>query len=206
MSIYGNHILPRILHLCASTKLINEQRANALKETGGVVLEIGFGSGLNLPFYSKRVKRLMAVEPSLTARKLAVKAISEAPFPVEFAGLDGQSLALPDASVDQVVSTLTLCTIPDPEKALKEIARVLKPGGMFIFMEHGHAPDASVAKWQDRLNGIQQTIMGGCNLNREIDKLIRSAPLKLEKLNNFYFEGMPRPMAYTYQGHARKKS
>jgi len=203
MGFYTEHIVPRVTHVLMATRHLAEVRAKALALAHGTVLEVGFGSGLNLPHYRPGVTRLLAVEPSKVARRLAQPALAAVTFPVEFVGLDGQALALPDASVDCVVTTWTLCTIPDPQQALAEFARVLKPGGEFVFVEHGRSPDAAVAKWQDRLDGLQQRIAGGCHLNREIDKLIAAAPLAVASLERFYGEG-PRTHAYFYLGVAAK--
>ena len=203
MGLYNDHILPRLTHLAMASKSLGKIRASALADARGVVLEAGLGSGLNLAHYPAGVTRLLAVEPSRVAQAMARKAIARAAFPVEFAGLDGQALDLPDASVDCVVTTWTLCTIPDPARALAEFHRVLRPGGRFLFVEHGLAPDPGVAKWQQRLNGFQQTVAGGCNLNRRIDDLIAASPLRLVTLDQYYFKG-PRTHAYFYQGAAEK--
>jgi len=203
MGFYSTQIVPRVTHALMSARPIAEVRARALARAQGTVLEVGFGSGLNLPHYPSSVVRLLAVEPSKVARTIARTAIASSKFPVEFVGLDGQSIGLPDASVDCVVTTWTLCTIPNAQRALTEFARVLKPGGKFIFAEHGRAPDATVAKWQDRLDGWQQRLAGGCHLNRAIDALIAAAPLAIETLDKFYAEG-PRTHAYLYVGVAAR--
>ena len=203
MGFYADQILPRITHAMMSADALTEVRKRALADAQGTVLEVGFGSGLNLPHYAAAVERLLAVEPSEVSRKIARPAIAASRFPVEFVGLDGQSIGLRDASVDCVVTTWTLCTIPSAEQALAEFARVLKPGGRFIFAEHGRAPDAAVVKWQDRLDRLQQRLAGGCHLNRRIDTLIAAAPFAIASLDKFYAKG-PRTHAYFYVGVAAK--
>jgi ubiquinone/menaquinone biosynthesis C-methylase UbiE len=201
MGFYREQIVPRITHLTLNAKPIRKLRAKTLLKAKGTVLDVGFGSGLNLPFYPNTVTKVLAIEPSPVARKMASKAISNAGFPVEFAGLDGQKLSIDSESVDCVVTTWTLCTIPDPDAALAEFARVLKIGGMFLFIEHGACPDKNVARWQDRLNGIQMRLAGGCHLNRPVESLIASSPLTITSIDKFYFKG-PRTHSYFYAGAA----
>ena len=203
MGFYAEQIVPRLTHFALNSEPIRKLRAETLGEAKGTVLEVGFGSGLNLPFYPSSVSRVLAVEPSALACKMAEKAISAARFPVEFVGLDGQKLGVDSGSIDSVVATWTLCTIPNPVVALSEFARVLKPGGSFFFIEHGLSPDKNVARWQQRFNGLQMRIAGGCNLNRRIESLITSSPLKITSIEKFYFEG-PRTHSYFYRGSAIK--
>src|SRR5581483_3885978 len=160
MGFYDNHILPHILNLAMGTKDVQGERLRCLEQVSGDVLEVGFGSGHNLPFYPSAVTKVVGIDPSNKSAQLARKRIAAAPFPVEFVGLSAERLPLPDASQSTVVSTFTLCTIPDAVSALKEVRRVLKPGGRLYFVEHGRAEDPKVRQWQDRLNGIQQTICG----------------------------------------------
>jgi len=202
MGFYGEQILPR-----ATDKLLgNREFAKLRRElcTGlrGDVIEIGFGSGLNVPFLPAEVTGLWAVEPSAVAHKLATKRVAASPVPVHVAGLDGAQLDAPDARFDAAVSTMTLCTIPDVVGALRELRRVLKPGAEFHFAEHGHAPDERVARRQDQLNGLQRRIAGGCNLNREIAPLLTEAGFEIEAVRNFYLQG-PKPWSYMYLGRAR---
>ena len=201
---YEDQVLPRLIHFMTDMKEMRKHRERALLPARGVVLEIGMGSGHTLRYYPEAVTKVLAVEPSLTARSLASKAIAKSRIPVEWVGLDGEKIDLPDGSADTAVSCLTLCTIPRAQAALKDIFRVLKPGGGFIFMEHGASPDERILRWQNRLNGIQGKLFGGCNLNRPISELIQEAGFKLDSLENFYVKGPPRPMGYTYLGLARK--
>jgi ubiquinone/menaquinone biosynthesis C-methylase UbiE len=203
MGFYTEQIVPRIAHFSLNVEPIRKVRAEAIAEARGVVLDVGFGSGLNLPYYPSFVKRVLAVEPSVVARKMAEAAIKSATIPVEFIGLDGQHLTIDDESVDCVVTTWTLCTIPDPSLALQEFARVLKPGGNFLFIEHGKSPEESVSKWQNRLDGLQVRLAAGCHLNRPIEELVASSPLKISSMKNFYNKG-PRTHSFFYMGSAIK--
>jgi ubiquinone/menaquinone biosynthesis C-methylase UbiE len=169
----------------------------------GEVLEVGFGSGLNVAHYPPTVTRVRAVEPSMVGRALAADRIAASPIPVEYVGLDGARIPLDDESVDHALSTWTLCTIPDVEGALAEILRVLRPGGTFHFLEHGRSPDANVAKWQDRLDPMQQRLFGGCHLNRPIDDLLRACGLQVSAIENYSMRG-PKPFGYMYEGIAAK--
>ena len=181
------------------------QRRELLSGVGGDVLEIGFGSGLNLPFYTPAVKRLTAVEPSAGMSRKARRRIEASTIPVTTIGADAsRPLPLGDASFDSVVSTWTLCTIPDVAAALREVYRVLRPGGSFYFVEHGLSPDPAVARWQRRLNPINRRIGGGCNLDRDIESLLRGSPLAVARLETFYLPHVPRLGGYTYRGVARK--
>jgi ubiquinone/menaquinone biosynthesis C-methylase UbiE len=203
MGFYDDQIVPRMLHFSMNMKPFAEVRQKALAPAAGTVLEIGFGSGLNVPWYPATVAGLKAVEPSTVARKLGAKAMAASPFPIEMIGLDGQQLAVETGTIDTVVSTWTLCTIPDAGAALREVARVLKPGGRFLFVEHGLSPDPGVAKWQGRLDRLQGWLFGGCHLNRDMKALIGGSTLRLESLENMYLPG-PRTHGYLHQGVARK--
>jgi len=177
-------------------------RREMLHSAQGEVLEIGLGTGLNLPYYPAGVSRLRAVDPApllpdrVTARSAAL------PFPVEITHLSAERLPYDDGIFDCVVSTWTLCTIPDPLQALREVRRVLKPSGRFLFLEHGRSDDAKTAVWQDRLNPLQNVIGCGCNLNRPIDRLIRQAGLHIVQLDRFVMEGVPRIGGELYRGIA----
>lgn len=198
----AEHLLPRCIDFALSRRHIQPARERIVRGLRGEVLEIGFGSGLNLPFYPREVTRIHAVDPSAVARKLARGRLAACPIPVEWSGLDGQRLALPDASVDAVVSTFTLCTVPDVELALREARRVLKPGGALHFLEHGRSPEPKLARWQDRLTPLQRRLAGGCHLNRAIADHVRSAGFCLDALENYHLPG-PRIATYLYEGRAR---
>ena len=208
MGIWTDHVTPRIAELTLRSKPIGALRAQALSGLEGEVVEIGFGSGLNLRHYPASVSKVHAIEPSEVARRMAGPRAAASPIPVDFTGLDGQALPLDDESVDAAVSTFTLCTIPDVAAALGELARVLRPGGRFHFLEHGRSDDPKVIAWQDRLNGVQGRIAGGCHLNRPIDALIRSAGFEIEQLEQRYMPGpaLSKPFGYLYLGVARPAS
>jgi ubiquinone/menaquinone biosynthesis C-methylase UbiE len=203
MGFYGEQIVPRLTHFTLRVGPIAKLRAEHLSQAYGTVLDVGFGSGLNLPHYTDAVTKVLAIEPSEVARRMAQPLVASAKFPVEFAGLDGQRLAVDSESMDCIVTTWTLCTIPEPKMALTEFARVLKPGGKFLFVEHGLAPDENVARWQNRLDRVQMVLAGGCHLNRHIEKLISDSPLQIRSLKKSYFTG-PRTHAYFYTGVATK--
>ena len=204
MGFYEEQILPRGIDWGMSGERFSKLRQQYLAGVSGSVLEVGFGSGLNLPHYPDAVTHLYALDPSQLGRRLAEKRIQRAPFPIEFVELEGNRFALPDHSVDAVVSTWTLCTIPDPVFALKEIRRVLKPGGRYTFLEHGLSPDRRVARLQNLWNPIQKKFAGGCHVNREIDGLIFDAGFKIMDREHFYMEG-PKVLTYMYSGIAVPK-
>jgi ubiquinone/menaquinone biosynthesis C-methylase UbiE len=182
---------------------VEEVRARVVAGLDGEVLEIGFGSGLNIPFYPARVKRVRAVDPAAVGRRLAAKRVAACAVPIEYIGLDAETLPVGDGSVDHVLCTWTLCTIPDPMVALAEIIRVLRPGGAFHFAEHGRSPDTKVARMQDRLTPLQRLAVGGCHLNRPIDRLVAASGLEVTRLENYYMKG-PRAIGYTFEGMAVK--
>jgi ubiquinone/menaquinone biosynthesis C-methylase UbiE len=201
---YRRHALPRIVDVaCRSGPNVDTLRSRVCEGLRGGVVEIGFGSGLNIEYYPDAVTHVLAVEPSDVAWQLAGKRIASGPVPVERAGLDGQRLALPDDSIDSALSTWTLCTIPDPLAALREVARVLKPGGELHFVEHGLAPDAEVVRWQRRLNPLQRRMCGGCHLTRRIDQLVANAGFVIDDIDAFYAPKEPRTYGYTWIGMAR---
>ncbi|MCK9894188.1 class I SAM-dependent methyltransferase [Frankia sp. AgB32] len=202
MGFYDDQVLPRIVDL-ALGRPMEEVRARVAAGLSGEVLEIGFGSGRNLPHLPAGVTRLLAVEPAAGGRKLAAPRIAAAPCTVEFVGLDGQELSLADASVDHVLTTWTLCTIPDTGRALREIHRVLRPGGTLHFTEHGRSPRPTVARWQDRLTPAWSRLAGGCQLNRQIDDLIEKSGLTLESARTYPMNGTAQ-IGFAYEGIASK--
>lgn len=203
MGFYDDQVLPRIINVVLSNAEFREIRRRTASGLSGEVLEVGFGSGLNVPFYPEGVKRVRAVDPATVGRKLAAKRLAASSVPVEFVGLDGERLPVASDTVDHVLITWTMCTIPAVEDALREIHRVLRPGGQMHFAEHGRSPDAKVSRWQDRLNPVQQAWAGGCNLNRPIDQLVTGAGFEMVDLENFYVKG-PKAMGYMYEGTAAK--
>ena len=202
MGIYEKHILPRMIDLACGVAELGPMREKVVSQLSGTVLEIGFGSGLNLPFLPAAVERVLAVDPSQTARKLGRKRIDATHCPIEFIGLDATRIAAETSSADCALSTFTLCTIDDVGSALREVKRILKPGGRLLFVEHGRAPDAGTLRWQNRLNPLQRTLCGGCNLNRDIAALLRAAGFELGALEVGYAAELPRTHGYLYSGLA----
>jgi ubiquinone/menaquinone biosynthesis C-methylase UbiE len=192
MGFYGDRVVPRIINATCATKELNAVRERACAGLKGHIVEIGFGSGLNIPFYPADVTGVAAVDPLEAAWKLADKRVRETEIPVRWSGLDGQSLPFPDASFDAALSTWTLCTIPDPAAALLEVRRVLKPGGALHFVEHGLAPDESVRRWQRRIEPVQKRLFAGCHLTRRIVDLITAAGFTTTQLDTFYAKGAPK--------------
>ncbi len=201
MGFWENQVVPRAINVLLGSSGFGEMRARSAAGLSGEVLEVGFGSGLNLPHYPPEVTKVLAVDPSGVARGLAADRVAAAPFPVEFVGLDGEHLPLPDDSVDGIFITWTLCTIPDPVLALSEMARVLRPDGAMHFLEHGRSPDPAVARRQERLTPIQRRVAGGCHLDRHIDRLISASGFRIESLATFSIVG-PKTMSYMYAGQA----
>ncbi|MFI5781513.1 class I SAM-dependent methyltransferase [Nocardia sp. NPDC051570] len=195
MGFYSDQVLPRIVDRSCGLELNKDKRRRVCAGLSGRVVEIGFGSGLNVPFYPTTVASVSAVEPADLGWRLAAKRLAHAPVPVERAGLDGQALPFADNSFDSALSTWTMCTVPGIETALRELRRVLVPGGALHFVEHGLAPDTEVRVWQHRLNPIQKTLFGGCHLDRDIRGLLEGAGFEIREWDRFYAESMPRFLA-----------
>jgi ubiquinone/menaquinone biosynthesis C-methylase UbiE len=195
MAIYGDQVLPRMINVLCGLKMNDPLRERVCNGLEGDVVEIGFGSGLNIPFYPSSVSRVSAVEPADIGWKLAHKRLAATQVPVERSGLDGQSLPFPDDSFDSALSTWTMCTIPDIDVALAELRRVLKPGGSLHFIEHGLAPDEPVQRWQHRLEPVQKRVFGGCHLTRPIVPMLKNAGFTIRDLDEFYEDGAPKFLA-----------
>lgn len=194
MSLYRRAVLPRVINCACGAKSAYPNRRRVCAGLVGEVIEIGFGTGHNVPFYPAAVTRVAAVEPADLAWKLATKRLADSAVPVDRSGLDGQALPFPDDSFDSALSTWTMCTIPDLDAALLEIRRVLKPGGKLHFLEHGYAPDESVLRWQRRLEPTNKRLFGGCHLTRRIGDTVTAAGFDLVEIEQFYEEGTPKPM------------
>jgi len=203
MRFYARHILPWGIDFACGMKMITAQRRRVVPEAEGVVLELGIGSGLNLPHYDPaKITKLIGIDPDEAIWKRAAKRREAAAFPVERIGLSGEDIPLEDKSVDNVVVTFSLCTIPDPVAALREARRVLRPGGQLLFLEHGEAPDASVRKWQRRIDPVWKRLAGGCHSGRPIPTIVAEAGWTIDRLEQGYIKG-PKPLAFLYGGSAR---
>jgi SAM-dependent methyltransferase len=203
MGLYTDQVLPRVIDLALRGSEFARVRGRVLGGLAGEVLEIGFGSGLNLPYYPPAVSRIKAVDPAAVGRKLAAKRVSVCPIPIEFIGEDAQLIPAGDASADNALSTWTLCSVPDPNRALAEILRVLRPGGSLHFVEHGLAPDPKVARLQHLLTPLQRRAAGGCHLDRPIAQLVAGAGFELTWIDTYYMRGA-RTLGYTFEGVATK--
>jgi len=204
MGFYSEVLFPWGMNLMMSGEEFQKQRRAVLQAVDGKILEIGFGSGLNLPHYPESVKQLVSIDPNPGMGRYTAKQIAASNIAVERQVLSGESLPMLDDSFDTVVSTWTLCSIQDIESALLEVKRILKPGGQFIFLEHGLSPDKNVSRWQHRLNGLQRTIGDGCNLNRDMRQLVGDTGFSQLNIENYYFPNTPRFIGYMYRGLAIK--
>ena len=203
MSLYDKYILPSFLNCACGSKPINYQRQKVVPLAGGIILEVGIGSGLNIPFYDRaKVEKLIGLDPSPELNAMAQKMADQHDLEVEFLLSGAENIPLPDDHVDTVLVTYTMCTIPDALSANKEMLRVLKPGGRMIFCEHGLAPDVKVSKWQSRIDPFWGKIAGGCHLNRDIPELIRSSGFQIQTMDEMYLPSTPKFAGYNYWGIA----
>ena len=205
MSFYEDHVLPHLLHLACGVKAVQRQREKVVPLASGRVLEVGMGSGLNLPYYDRdRVERIWGLEPSAGMRRKARGNLQRTDVPVEWLDLPGEEIPLDDDSVDTVLLTYTLCTIPDWRRAVEQMRRVLRPGGMLVFCEHGEAPDAGVRRWQQRLTPLWKRVTGGCHLARPIPRCLAEGGFDVRTLDSGYLPG-PRFATFNYWGTAKAK-
>ena len=204
VGFYGDQLLPRLINRVLDGGEFTDIRGRVTAGLTGVVLEVGFGSGLNVPHYPSDIERVLAVDPATVGRRLAAARVAATPVPVDYIDLDDGSFPLDSGSIDHVLITWTMCTIPDVDRALHEMRRVLRPGGRMHFAEHGLSPDPKVATWQDRLTPFQRRWAGGCHLNRPIDRLIEEAGFSVDRMDTFYMHKAPRPMSYMFEGSATK--
>ena len=203
MNIYKKYILPRFLNFTCNLKPMRYQREKVVPLAKGDILEVGIGSGLNLPFYnSSKVNRIWGLDPSEELNEMAQKVAMKSDIEVKFLLAGAEQIPLPDNSIDTVLITYTMCTIPEVELAIKEMRRVLKPEGEMIFCEHGKSPDDHIAKWQNKINPYWNVIGGGCNINRDIPRLIKSAGFSINTLESMYLPGTPKILGFNYWGSA----
>jgi len=202
MGFYSKYVLPTLTDLAMRSHTLRPERARWVSLAKGAVLEIGVGSGLNLPMYGRDVRKLYALDPSEELLQIARSRAARAAFSVEFLCRPAEAIPLAHGSVDDVVTTWTLCTIPDPVAALQEMRRVLRPEGRLIFVEHGRSPDLAVVRWQDRLTPLWRRVAGGCHLNRPMRVLIEESGFRLERIDTGYMKG-PKPMTFLYEGSAQ---
>jgi len=202
-SAYENYVLPKLLDTCCSTKPINYQRKKIVPNASGTVLEIGIGSGLNIPFYKiSKIDKIYGLDPSIQLCKKAIKKAEEINMNIDFLFEGAEEIKLKSNSIDTVVITYTLCSIPNPMDALKEIKRVMRSDANILFCEHGIAPDIKVSKWQNRINPIWGKLFGGCNINRDIPSIISNSGFKVQNLEQMYLPSTPKIVGYNYWGSA----
>ena len=201
--LYEKHVLPKILDACCSTKPVNYQRNKIVPDAKGKILEIGIGSGINIPFYNKaNVEKIYGLDPSEELNNIAQKKAINNNVEIDFLLNGAEEIPLPSNSMDTILITYTLCTIQDLESSLKEIKRVMKDDGVMLFCEHGIAPDENVMKWQNRVNPLWGKLFGGCNINRNIPEIIQSSGFKLNSLDQMYLPSTPKIVGYNYWGKA----
>jgi len=200
---YENYVLPKMLNCCCSTKPISYQRKKIVPEASGTILEIGIGSGLNIPYYQKsKINKVIGLEPSEQLCKMAKKTADDNNFSIDFLVNGAEEIELPSNSIDTILLTYTLCSIPEPYIALKEIMRVMKSDGRILFCEHGIAPDEVVQKWQNRINPLWGKLFGGCNINRDIPNILKNGGFKINSLDKMYLPSTPKIVGYNYWGEA----
>ncbi len=204
MGFYQDQIVPLLINLAMRNKDLETYRRRIVPQAEGRVLEIGIGSGPNLPFYSSSMRQVIGLEPSSKLVGMTRRMARSISRPVELIEGTAEDIPVETAAIDTVITTWTLCSIPDATRALGEMRRVLKPGGRLLFVEHGRAPDRNVEWWQDRLTPAWRRIAGGCHLNRAITGLIEAAGFHLERCDTGYMRG-PRPMTFMYEGSARPR-
>jgi ubiquinone/menaquinone biosynthesis C-methylase UbiE len=204
MGFYQDRIVPHLVRLSMRNEMLVPYRRRIVPAAEGRVLELGIGSGVNLPLYSTGVREVIGFDPSAKLLDMARGAARPLARLIELVEGSAETIPLEDASVDSVVSTWTLCSIPDVARALAEVRRVLNPSGHFLFVEHGRSPDASVRRWQDRLTPIWKRLAGGCHLNRAIPQLLQDSGFQIEHLETGYMRG-PKTMTFMYEGHARPR-
>jgi len=203
VSFYRERILPYLIHLAMRQPTVIPYRERVIAKADGRTLEIGFGSGLNLPFYTTSATHVIGLEPSPKLLSMAKRATGSGMRSPGLLEASAEAIPLDDESIDTVVTTWTLCTIPNVMRALEEMRRVLKPNGRLLFVEHGLSPDAAVRHWQNRLNPIWKAVAGGCHLNRPIRELIERSGFHIEQMDTGYGKG-PKPMTFMYEGLARR--
>jgi len=204
MGFYSRAIFPRLCDFSLDRPFVAKHRQELLRHADGDVLEIGFGTGLNLPHYPKHVRRLTAIDPNPGMHRKAQRRIEQTGIEVDRRLLRGESLPFADNTFDCVVSTFTLCSIEDVNRAIGEVYRVLKPGGRFLCLEHGLSPEPQVQKWQRRLNWLQRRLADNCHLDRDIRQIIRTQPFMTVEIEEFYLENTPRTHGYIYRGVATR--
>jgi ubiquinone/menaquinone biosynthesis C-methylase UbiE len=204
MGLYSRWVFPRLCDWVMRQPRLDELRRALLSGVDGEVLEIGFGSGLNLPHYPEGVKKITAIDSNPGMSAVAQNRLKSSPIVVDHRVLSAEGIPLADATFDSVVSSWTLCSIPDVDRALKEIYRLLKPGGKFFFLEHGRSEEAKVQKWQDRLTPLNKRLADGCHLNRDMKGIIERSGLRMIELDRFYLERGPKIFSYFYRGRAVK--
>lgn len=204
MGFYARVIFPRLCNFALDNPFVARERRTLLAAAEGEILEIGFGTGLNLACYPPGVQKIIAIDPNAGMHRAAEKRIARSTIEVDRRQLSGESLPFANDSFDCVVSTFTLCSIPAVERVLAEAHRVLKPSGRLLFLEHGLSPDPPVARWQRRLNWLEQTLADGCRLDRPIREIVAQQPFASLTATEFYLERLPKTHGYLYRGHAEK--